>query len=163
MSNQLVVDEKRFGNETQPGMNGGGLPWPEGCDPHQEAPRVDPAELFPTLSRINSCDSPRPQLLTGNGRGAVSDSRTPVITQQELEECRQLARTRQAYEAIRKRIIAKIDQGAVIEPGSLNARIEEKSARVFSRPKVEAVIGKCETQRIYSEIEPTVRRCLRVT
>ncbi len=163
MSNQLVVNEKRFGNEMQPGTDGVGLPWPEGCDPRQEVPQRDPAELFPIPSHVSPLDRPHVESPEAKKPSAVSAASTSVITQSELAKYRQLTKARQACEAARKGLIAKIDQGAVVEPGPLRARIDESTVRILSRPRLEAVLGKNKVRWVYRELEPTVRRCLRVT
>lgn len=85
-----------------------------------------------------------------------------VITQQELREYAKQARELQRrHEKVRKSLTARLEQGAMIEPGELTAKIEIESRKRWTWRNIEAVLGWDETSKLWRQFQPTpIRRLL---
>ncbi len=88
------------------------------------------------------------------------------ITQLELEAYREAneAEKRAAAEVKLRRstLMARVDAGAVIEPGSLTAQITTREVHRFTADAVAAILGVDVVAEVRSQIPPSVDRIFAV-
>ncbi len=89
------------------------------------------------------------------------------ITQAELErykrESAEALDLNWSVAALRKSIMAKIDAGASIEPGQLDAEIHETEQRRITNDELVRLLGLDVVEEVRTQIQPTKSRSLKVT
>lgn len=87
---------------------------------------------------------------------------TRAISQFELHQLQQLQALRSDYDRLRKSILERMEQGAIVEPGKLNVRVDRRWQRRLNRRVLEQIVGVTETNEIYDELQPSESRFLKV-
>lgn len=92
--------------------------------------------------------------------------RDDEITQAELDRYRGLsAEARElswSVANLRKSLIAKLDAGASIEPGQLDAEIHETEQRRITNDELVRLLGLDVVEEVRTQIQPTKSRSLKV-
>lgn len=88
------------------------------------------------------------------------------ITQAELERYRSLVdearELKWSTENLRKSLMAKLDAGASIEPGQLDAEIQETEQRRITNDELVRLLGLDVVEEVRTQIQPTKSRSLKV-
>lgn len=89
------------------------------------------------------------------------------VTQDELDRYKRLsAEARElnwSLEHLKKSIMKRLDAGAAIEPGQLDATIHETEQRRITNDELVRVLGLDVVENVRAAIEPTKSRSLKVT
>ncbi len=91
---------------------------------------------------------------------------TETITQIELKQYRELAddarNINASQEALRKSLIARIQEGAEVEPGNLMVSLQEATSQRFSFDGLVRLLGIKAAEKIKSQLPVSVSHSLKV-
>jgi hypothetical protein len=87
-------------------------------------------------------------------------SRKPLISQAELRELADLRKLAQRKDALRRSIMARLEQGAVIESGKLTAKVEVAQQTRCSWQRLAEIMSETQVRQIRAMIAPTPCRSL---
>ena len=103
---------------------------------------------------------------SGDWRPAVSEAcsrETPVITQAMLEELLREKAHVQNYDRLHKQILQRFEDGAAVEEGRLDVRIERSRQQRLTDAVLTTALGAARVAELKAGAAPTVFRRLIVT
>jgi hypothetical protein len=108
-----------------------------------------------------------------NGTGAVGGPsacaaltwRRPsvaAVTQRELALFLELSEQARRHRVLRDELLARLDAGAMVEPGPLVAQVEHSARRVLSAKALTPLLGEGRARQLQEEVGPALCRHLLV-
>jgi hypothetical protein len=95
-----------------------------------------------------------------------SNRHRPAITQDLLAEFAEVRQERNRLEGLerrlRERLLARLDQGAMVEPGRLGLRVREEGRPQLTFGNLAAIVGEAEAERLRAVLPVLRVRYLRV-
>lgn len=78
----------------------------------------------------------------------------------ELKEVKQLRELEARQRKLRDAIVARIENGELVEPGDLEAKLSQRTLGMFSFRQLAMSVGEEEARRIRETIGPPTYTCL---
>ena len=133
---------------------------------------LKPRNPDPYDNETDALDAGDDERIIGNergylyGPGSVPPPHAPEvvrsITQQELQLIVALQAQTRRLSKLRSNIVTRLAEGAVVEPGPLEASVKSKSEQRLSWSRVAQVLGNREVEKLRKQLPPTISRYLQV-